>query len=79
MVTYKSIGKIKVNDTTELMISQMIEKGEVTAIYLNNYITSDKYIGPTKGVRVPAELADEYHDLIVMALDLMKVKVKAGK
>ena len=66
--TFKKVASVKVNDTTNIVISQVIEAGEVKGFYINNFITSEKYTGPTKGTMIPVAQMPEFKDAVEIAL-----------
>ena len=76
---YQEIGRIKVNDTTDICVSmvktsQPVAPGkdtpdgsiseEIIGININHYITSPRYTGPTKATFIPNDKIAKFHRLI---------------
>jgi hypothetical protein len=60
----KDIGKIKKNDTTDIIVRIDEYKGK-KGITVREYITSEKYTGFSKaGTRIPVEGFIEFRDII---------------
>jgi hypothetical protein len=60
----KDIGKIKKNDTTEIII-RIDDFGGRTGLTIREYVTSEKYTGFTKaGVRILAENFPKFKEMI---------------
>jgi hypothetical protein len=62
------VASVKVNDTTQISLSKVIEDGEAKGLYINNYITSPRYTGPTKGTMVPALQLPEFLEAVKLAM-----------
>lgn len=48
-------GRIRVNDTTEIVVSKVTKGRKTIGLMLNRYIESDRYTGYTKGQLIPTE------------------------
>jgi len=60
----KDIGKIKKNDTTDVVV-RIDDFGGKVGLTIREYVTSERYTGFTKaGTRIPAENFDEFRALI---------------
>jgi len=58
------IGRIRKNDTTEIVIQKTEYRGSV-GIDIREYVTSDKYTGWSKnGVRIPVERWKEMKEIL---------------
>ncbi len=63
MTEFKEKGRIKTSDTTDVMISEVWKKGEITGFVTTKYIhktTEDGFEGPTKGVFIPVDDIQDY-------------------
>jgi len=61
---YEEIGRVRISDTTEAMVSMMSKNGEVTGILIGKYITSKHYTGPTAGVFIPNDKIADFAKII---------------
>lgn len=60
----KDIGKIKKNETTEIVV-RIDEYGGKPGITIREFVTSEKYTGFTKaGTRIPADKFLEFREAI---------------
>ncbi|MGV8152343.1 MAG: hypothetical protein ACP5OG_04630 [Candidatus Nanoarchaeia archaeon] len=60
----KELGKIKKNDTTEIIIRVDEYKGK-KGLTIREYVTSERYTGFTKaGTRIPAESFLQFREMI---------------
>ena len=60
----KDLGKIKKNDTTEIII-RIDDFGGKPGVTIREFVTSDRYTGFTKsGTRISAESFNEFKELI---------------
>lgn len=60
----KDIGKIKKNDTSEIVV-RVDEYGGKKGVTIREYVTSEKYTGFTKsGTRIPATSFEEFKKLV---------------
>lgn len=60
----KDIGKIKKNDTTDVVV-RIDDFGGRVGLTIREYVTSERYTGFSKaGTRIPAENFDEFKALI---------------
>jgi hypothetical protein len=60
----KDIGKIRKNDTTEIII-RVDDFGGRTGLTIREFVTSDKYTGFTKaGVRIASENFHKFKEMI---------------
>jgi hypothetical protein len=77
----KDIGKIKKNDSTEIIVRIDDYKGK-KGVTIREFVTSDRYTGFTKaGTRIPVESFIEFRDILnkIDYNDLMKSENKAVK
>ncbi|MFA5174484.1 MAG: hypothetical protein WC438_04860 [Candidatus Pacearchaeota archaeon] len=71
----KDIGKIKKNETTEIVV-RIDDFGGKTGVTIREHVTSEKYTGFTKsGTRIPAEDFLKFRDLI-NSIDLKELNPK---
>ncbi len=69
----KDIGKIKKNDTTDIVV-RVDDFGGRVGLTIREYVTSERYTGFTKaGTRIPLESLDEFKE-IVSKIDPKKIK-----
>lgn len=61
---FEEIGRQKLNDTTQLVISTVRANGEITGMNINTYITSQSYTGYAKGVFIPNHAIAGFINLI---------------
>ncbi len=60
----KDIGKIKKNDTTDIIV-RVDDFGGRTGLTIREFVTSDRYTGFTKaGVRISSENFHRFKDMI---------------
>lgn len=75
MVTMAEIGRIRKNDTTEIVVQKTEYRGSV-GIDVREYVTSEKYTGWSKnGVRIPVEKWPDFK-AILDGVDLEKKAVE---
>ncbi len=77
----KDIGKIKKNDTTDIVI-RVDDFGGRKGITIREFVTSDRYTGFTKsGVRILSEDFDKFKEMIssVTAEDMAEVAKEEPK
>ncbi len=75
MVTMAEIGRIRKNDTTEIVVQKTEYRGSV-GIDVREYVTSEKYTGWSKnGVRIPVEKWPDFK-AILDSVDLEKKAVE---
>ena len=62
---FQEIGRIKVNDTTDIVVSMVKnDDSEIVGINVNHYITTPRYTGFTKATFIPNDKIAELHRLI---------------
>ena len=60
----KDIGKLKKNDTTEIVV-RIDDFGGRTGLTIREYVTGERYTGFTKaGVRISAENFKKFKDMV---------------
>ena len=65
MTQFKEIARTTVNDTRDIVVSQVVEDEEVKGYNINSYITTINYTGFSKGgVFVPVEKVEEFKNLV---------------
>uniref|UniRef100_A0A6M3MDL0 Uncharacterized protein n=1 Tax=viral metagenome TaxID=1070528 RepID=A0A6M3MDL0_9ZZZZ len=66
MTQFVEVSRVKVSDSTEVVLSQVIPNndGEVSGVNINTYITSDRYTGFTKGVFIPTDKVEDFKKLV---------------
>lgn len=61
------IGRLKKNDTTEIVVQKTEYRGSV-GIDIREYVTSDRYTGWSKnGIRIPVEKWPEFKAILDQA------------
>lgn len=50
---YKEIGRVRVSDKVEVVLSEVHRNDKLQGFSLNKYVTSDEYTGFGKGVFIP--------------------------
>ncbi len=69
-VTFKEVKRVKVTDSKDLVVSQVIDGTEVKGFNINSFITTEKYTGFTKGIMIPAAQVEEFIDALKAATAL---------
>jgi len=65
MAQFKEMARTTVNDSRDIVVSKVIEDGEVKGFNFNSYVTTDRYTGFTKGgVFVPVEKIQGFKELV---------------
>lgn len=65
MTQFNEIARTKVNEARDIVISKVIEDGEVKGYNINSYVTTNSYTGFTKGgTFVPVDKVEEFKGLI---------------
>ncbi len=75
----KDIGKIKKNETTEIVVRIDDFSGK-TGVTIREFVTSDRYTGFTKaGTRIPADKFLEFRELVntINIEDLSNLKTES--
>lgn len=68
MAEFKEIGRCSLTDSEDAILSEMHKPdGTISAYYLTKFITSDKYSGPTKGIRIPEDMLVEFLKIFPLA------------
>ena len=50
---YIEQGRVQSGDTTEVVVTQIADsEGNLKGFFCNNYVTTDEYTGPKKGVTI---------------------------
>ena len=65
--TFKEIGRVRASESTELVLSEVIDNGATKGINFNTFITSDSYTGFTKGTLIPVAAIKEFAGLVAKA------------
>lgn len=63
-IAYVELGRVKLTEKTSILISKKFEDGKQTGYYVNEFITTPKYTGPTKGASVPTAQLAEFKALV---------------
>lgn len=75
MVTMAEIGRIRKNETTEIVVQRTEYRGSV-GIDVREYVTSERYTGWSKnGIRIPVEKWADFKAI----LDSVDLEKKAGE
>ena len=65
MAQFKEITRTQVNESRDLVASQVIEDGTVKGVNFNSYIKTQKYTGFSQGgVFVPVEKLEEFGEMV---------------
>lgn len=65
MTEFKEIARTTVNAARDIVVSQVIEDGEVKGYNIGSYVTTKTYTGFTKGgVFVPVEKVQDFKNLV---------------
>jgi len=66
---FKEVARMTVNDSRDIVMSQVVEDGEVKGVVINNYITADSYSGFAKGgVLIPSDKLIEFSEIVKAVL-----------
>jgi len=77
----KDLGKIKKNDTTDVVV-RIDDFGGRVGLTIREFVTSDRYTGFTKaGVRISAENFQKFKEMVnsVKAEDMKETKKEEGQ
>lgn len=64
MTQFKELARTVINDSRDIVISQIVEDGEVKGYIINSFVRTNSYVGFTKGVFVPVEKVQDFKNLI---------------
>lgn len=64
MTLFKEVARIAVAPARDIVVSEVIENGEVKGLNINSFVTTDKYTGFTKGTFVPAEKIEDFKAVV---------------
>ena len=72
-IEFVTVGQKPLDSENQLTVSAMKHKENgITAAYINLYVKTEKYEGPTKGIKVSAE------DIPWLMIQLRQIAVTAG-
>jgi len=54
-VEFAKVDSTECDEGDVLVVSEIVDGGDVVALFVNHYIDTDRYTGPTKGVRIPLD------------------------
>jgi hypothetical protein len=57
---FVEIGRVRVSDTTEAVLSGLRRNGKIVGLSMNKHVVSEKFTGFGKGVYVPNELITDF-------------------
>lgn len=60
---YKEVGRVRVGESEEAVLSECYTGEEMRGYFLNTYITTLKYTGPTKGLFLSEDIVVDYLSL----------------
>ena len=65
MAQFKEITRIQVNESRDIVASQVVEDGVVKGINFNSFVRTQKYTGFTQGgMFVPVEKLEEFGEMV---------------
>ena len=64
MAEFKQVGRIQASVTRGVVVSKVVENGEVKGININSYVTTDSYTGFTKGTFIPVDSIADFKALM---------------
>lgn len=71
MAEFKEIGRIKVNDARDVVMSRVTEDDVLKGVNINSYIRTEGYTGFAKGgVFIPEDKFEEFGELVVTMLSV---------
>ena len=50
---FRELGRVKVSDTVDIVLSEIYKDGKLTEYNINRFINTDGYSGFTKGQEIP--------------------------
>lgn len=59
-VTYEELFRIPIADKTDALVSKQFREGKHTGYYLNEFVRTPRYTGPTKGAFIPKDKWAEF-------------------
>ena len=62
--SFQEIGRLRVSDATEIVVSKVVTGGITRGINFNSYVTSPRYTGFTKGAYIPKDKMGEFKTLV---------------
>ena len=64
---FVEIARVNVADNRDIVISNVMEDGNLKGININSFVTTMKYTGYTKGTFIPV---DKVHDFVTAVRNL---------
>lgn len=52
---FVKVESTECDEGDDLVVSEIVDDGDVVAVFMNHFIDTDRYTGPTKGVRIPLD------------------------
>lgn len=76
MAKFKEVVRIKVNDSRDIVLSQVIEGALIKGINIGSYVRTEKYTGYTKGgTMIPVDKLDELTEKLKFIMDAEPVGI----
>ena len=67
--TFTEIGRVRINDARDVVISTVLENGTLTGLHINSFVRTNNHTGFTKGgVFVPEDKVVEFGELVKTVL-----------
>jgi hypothetical protein len=60
---FKEVGRVRLSDTTEAVLSEVVKSGKKTGYQINTYLTTETFTGYTRGLSLPEEMVVDYLSL----------------
>lgn len=57
---FKEVDRIKVSDTTDIVLSEVYREEKMTGYSLNKYIKTEDYTGYSRGIFIPDDMVAEF-------------------
>lgn len=71
MADFEEIGRVKINDARDVVMSKVSENGTVKGVHVSSFIRTNTYTGFAKGgVFIPEDKIEEFGELVVTMLSV---------
>ena len=64
MASFNEVGRVHINNSREVVISEVVDENVVMGININSFVVTNKYTGFTKGVFVPVTSIKNFNKLV---------------
>ena len=61
---FTEVGRVKVSDTTDIVVSRVTENGELMGLSINKWVATKRFTGFVRGAMVPKDKVGELVKLL---------------